>query len=267
MSWNCRFSLVFAVAAAAASCAQVSPPLSGNLGGGGAAADLALPADAPDLGDDGSQGPPPDLALPADDLATPAAATDLAMPRDLATARDLSAPADLVVVAPCHLVVNELQTQTTQQASEEFVEIYNPCSAAVTVDGFKLGYRAATNTSPASSSDSSTLYTFSGSLAAGAYFVVGGSSFTGTKNGALASGLATSGAVALRDAGGAIVDSLAYGTVSTGNAFIETAAAPLPPSLASPGGSIERLPNGADSNDNSHDFSTANAATPGAANH
>jgi len=273
MSCNCRFALVFAVAAAAGSCAQVSSPLSDNLGGNGAGADLAMPADAPDLGDDGTNGPPRDLALTPDDLAIPAAATDLAMPRDLApppdlaTPRDLTPPPDLVVATPCHLVVNEVQTQTTQAASEEFVEIYNPCSSAVTVAGFKLGYRAATNTNPASSSDSSTLYTFTGSLAAGAYFVLGGSSFTGTKSGSLASGLATSGAVALRDAGGAIVDSVAFGTVSTGNAFIETAAAPLPPSLTSPGGSIERLPNGADTNDNSHDFSTANTATPGAANH
>jgi hypothetical protein len=205
-----------------------------------------------------------DLAIPRD-LATP---HDLAIPSDLTPPPDLRAPPDLVVVVPsCHLVINELQTQTTQSASEEFVELYNPCTTAVSVGGFKLGYRAATNTSPASSSDSSTLYTFSGSLAAGAYFVVGGSSFGGTKNGTLSSGLATSGAVALRDAGGAIVDSVAYGTVTAGNAFIETAAAPTPPSVASPGGSIERTPNGTDTDDNSHDFTTTTTATPGVANH
>ena len=70
----------------------------------------------------------------------------------------------------------------------------------------------------------------------------------------------------MRDAGGTLVDIVAYGTVA-GNTFIEGAAAPLPPKLASPGGSIERLPNGADSDDNSHDFATTNTATPGAANH
>ena len=79
--------------------------------------------------------------------------------------------------------------------------------------------------------------------------------------------LATSGSVALRDGAGAIVDSVAYGNVAAGNAFIETAAAPLPPSLSSPGGSIQRLPNGADSHDNSHDFATTTTATPGAVNH
>jgi len=277
---NRRFALVFALAAAS-SCARVSSPLSGNLGGAGDDADLAMPADdAPDLGDDASArdmavsaqdltlvsdlAAPHDLAIPRD-LATP---HDLAIPRDLTPPPDLRTPPDLVVVVnSCHLVINELQTETTQSASEEFVEIYNPCTTAVAVDGFKLGYRAATNTTPASSSDSSTLYTFSGSLAAGAYFVVAGTSFGGTKNGTLSSGLATSGSVALRDAAAAIVDSVAYGTVTAGNAFIETAAAPKPPSLASPGGSIQRTPNGTDNNDNSHDFTTTTAATPGAANH
>ena len=258
MSRNPRLWLVLAATAAAASCARVSVPLGNNLGGEGDA-DLAMPAAAPDLGD-GDRGGGRDLAVAAD-LATPGGAADLARPRDLAT------PRDLVVVPPCFPVINELQTETQQSASEEFIELYNPCGAAVSVAGYKLGYRAAGNTTSPTAGDSSTLYTFSGSLAAGAYFVVGGTGFGGTKNGSLSSGLAASGSVALRDAGGAIVDSLAYGTVATGNAFIETAAAPLPPSLASPGGSIERLPDGADSNDNSHDFHTANAATPGAANH
>ena len=266
MSSNRPFALVFAVAlaavgAAAASCAQVSSPLGDNLGGSASSPDFATPL--PDLTLPSDSPVPDDLAVPADLTAV----SDLARPADLARPRDLTVPSDLAAVATCHVVLNELQTQTTQAASEEFVELYNPCASAVSIAGFKLGYRAATNTMPASASDSSTLYAFSGSLAAGAYFVLGGSGFTGSKNGSLTSGLATSGSVALRDAAGAIVDSLAYGTVAAGNAFVETAAAPQPPSLASPGGSIERLPNGADSNDNSHDFASASAATPGAANH
>ena len=188
---------------------------------------------------------------------------DLAMPHDLATA-----PPDLVVVANCHLVVNEIQTGTTATLTEEFVEIYNPCSAAVTVDGWKLAYRAATNTSSsAASNDSSTLYTFAGSIASGGYFVLGGSGFGGTKNGALSSGIAASGAVAIRDGSSNIVDAVAWGTISAGNAFLEGSAAPLPPVSASPGGSIERMPNGADSDHNNSDFQIAASATPGAANH
>jgi hypothetical protein len=274
---NRRLGLVFALAAACG-CARVSSALSDNLGNGSDGPDLATAADAPDLGDDATPddmampSPPPDLRQPtaALDLATArdlSVVSDLSTPPDLTAPRDLATPPDLVVVANCHLVINELQTQTQQAATEEFVEIYNPCASGVTVDNWKLGYRSATNVSGATSGDNSTLYPFTGTLASGAYFVIGGGAFTGTKQGTLASGLATSGSVALRDGSGAIVDSVAYGSVSAGNAFIETAAAPLPPSLNSPGGSIERLPNGVDTNDNSHDFATASAATPGAVNH
>jgi hypothetical protein len=266
-----RFWLV-SVVAAICGCARVSSPLSDNLGnnggngvpgGPGTDVDLAMP-DAPlDLSDPSS---PADLSVPARDLAMPRDLATPTTPPDLATPRDLSTPPDLTVVSSCHLVVNELQTETTQAATEEFVEVYNPCSAAVTVDGFKLVYRSATNTNPRTSSDNSTLYTFSGSIATHAYRVIAGAAFTGTKDGALASGLAASGSVGIRDASGALIDSVAYGS-ATGNTFAETASAPLPPTLASPGGSIERLPNGADSDDNSHDFAAASAATPGAANH
>jgi hypothetical protein len=267
-----RFVLVFAVAAACG-CARVSSPLSNNLGGNGADADLAMPPeDAPDLGD---PSPPADMAMavqPRDlamprDLATATTPPDLAMPPDMATPPDLATPPDMVVVVgSCHLVVNEIQTGTTATLTEEFVEIYNPCTSAVTVDNFKLVYRAASNTNPRTGADTGTLYPLAGSVAAGAYLVYGGSGFTGTKNGTLASGIAASGAVGIRDAAGTLVDSVAYGTVP-GVTFTETAAAPLPPVVASPGASIERLPNGADSDDNSHDFQAASASTPGAANH
>ncbi len=86
-----------------------------------------------------------DLALPSRDPATPSPPSpDLAMPRDLAMA-----PPDLTVVSSCHLVINEIQTGTTATATEEFVEIANPCTSAITVDSFKLVYRAASNTNVA----------------------------------------------------------------------------------------------------------------------
>ncbi|MCU1277621.1 MAG: LigC protein [bacterium] len=265
MSTDCRFALVFVVAAACG-CARVSSPLSGNLGGtGGSGApdaavgddvDLGTPSSAGDLADATS---PVDLARSAPDLTAPSSA-DLALPHDLAT------PPDLATAASCHLVVNEVQTGTTATLTEEFVEVFNPCASAIAVDNVKLVYRAANNTNPRSGADSATLFTFSGNLGAGAYLVLGGTGFTGAKDGALASGIAASGALGLRDAGGLLVDSVAFGSVA-GNTFAETAAAPLPPTLASPGGSIERLANGVDTDDNSHDFQIAAKATPGAANH
>src|SRR5262249_13809404 len=100
---------------------------------------------------------------------------------------------------------------------------------------------------------------------AGAYRVLAGSGFAGAHDGTLASGIAESGAVGLRDTSGALVDSVAWGS-ATASAFCETDAAPAPPTAAAPGLSIERLPNGADTNDNAHDFAVGAAPTPGAAN-
>src|SRR4051812_11812711 len=115
--------LIFALVAACG-CARVSSPLGDNVGGNGSdEADLAQPPDdsaAPDLAD----------AAP-DDMAMPAAMPDLRQPTaplDMATPRDLAMPRDMVVMPSCHLVINELQTETKQAATEEFVEIYNPCA-------------------------------------------------------------------------------------------------------------------------------------------
>jgi len=265
---NHRLAIALSLVAVTGGCARVASPLSDNLGGNSVGPDLAMPFAMPDLASDGTGGgDPPDMAMPGTtvhDLAMPSAPPDLAVARDLAMP---SAPPDLATPANCHLVINEIMTGTTQTLTEEWVEIFNPCSAAVTVDGWKLGYRAATNTDGASAADSSTLYSFAGSIPAGAYRLLGGSGYAGTKDGALGSGIAASGAVALRNGAGTIVDAVAWGTVTTGNAFIETSAAPAPPTAASPGDSIERLPNGTDSDNNHADFASASTPTPGAANH
>jgi hypothetical protein len=260
------------VAVAATGCARVTSSLDDNVGGNGATPDLATSSGIPDFG--GPSTDPADLATAGvHDLATPssssdmAVARDLATPPDLATPRDLATPPDLATPSNCHVVINEVQTGTSASGTEEFAEIYNPCASDVSVAGWKLGYRAATNTDAVGVSDDSTLYTFAGSLTAGSYFVLGGVNFKGTKQGSLATGLAASGSVALRGAAGTVVDSVAWGTITAGNAFVEGTAAPTPPTLASPGGSIERMPNGTDTDHNNSDFSTTSTATPGAANH
>ncbi|HZS40750.1 MAG TPA: lamin tail domain-containing protein [Polyangia bacterium] len=239
-----RFTLALTLAAASvAGCAHPMSPLAGDD------RDLANEPGAEDL--------------------APAEAADLSRAVD-AGANDLArAPADLATPPPttaCHVVINELQTGTSQTGTAEFVELYNPCASAVTLSNWKLVYRAASNTNAAGGADSSALYTWaSGSIAAGGYRVYGGSGWTGASDGALASGLAVNGAVGLRDGAGALVDSVAYGSAAGG--FMEGGAAPAPPTAAAPGESIERLPNGADTDDNSHDFHVAATPTPGAANH
>jgi hypothetical protein len=77
----------------------------------------------------------------------------------------------------------------------------------------------------------------------------------GTNTGALAG---AAGAVALRNASGTIVDSVAYGTVSAGHAFLEGTSAPTPPARSS----IVRTPNGRDTNNNAADFTVTSTPTP-----
>jgi hypothetical protein len=71
----------------------------------------------------------------------------------------------------------------------------------------------------------------------------GGSGYAGAKpaDQTFSAGLAaTAGGIALRDAGGKIVESVGYGTAT--NAFIELHPAAAPPSTAPPGSSDIRLP-------------------------
>ncbi|HEX2569635.1 MAG TPA: Ig-like domain-containing protein [Polyangia bacterium] len=166
----------------------------------------------------------------------------------------------------CHVTVNEVQVAGAT-ASDEFVEIYNGCATSIDLSGGRLVYRSAANTNPASGSDSTTLFTFAAgtSIASGSFRLYVGMGYTGsgvpdgapfgTNTGALAG---AAGAVALRNASGTIVDSVAYGTVSAGHAFLEGTSAPTPPARSS----IVRTPNGRDTNNNAADFTVTSTPTP-----
>lgn len=162
------------------------------------------------------------------------------------------------------LRVNELMTGSTGAAANEFVEIVNTGTAAADIGGFKLAYRSA-----AGSSDVTLATVPAGTtLAGGAFYLFGGSAYAGTRvpdqsfSAAIA---ATGGGVALRDSGGAIVDSVGYGDAV--NAFVESHPATAPPATAAPGSSAIRLPDGHDTNDNAADFSVSASPTPGSSNH
>jgi Lamin Tail Domain/Collagen triple helix repeat (20 copies) len=160
--------------------------------------------------------------------------------------------------------INEFMTGTAAAASNEFVEIVNVGTAAIDLSGYKLVYRSAAGTS-----DTSLDTIPSGTtLAAGAFYLFGGSGYTGppAADQSFATALAgTGGGLALRDASGAIVDSVGYGTAT--NAFVRGTAAPAPPTVAAPGNSDVRLPDGHETGDNSADFSVSTTPTPRAANH
>jgi predicted extracellular nuclease len=164
----------------------------------------------------------------------------------------------------CAPRVNEVQTtgtDATGAATDEFVELYNPCSGAIDLTDWKLVYRSAGDNSGGADS---TLVTFSAlSIPAAGYVVIGGKTYAGPKDVALVgSGLSgNGGAVGLRNASGIRVDSVSYQTLTTTNALTEGAPAPNPPA----GKSIGRNAASLDSDDNSADF-TIRTSTPGAAN-
>ena len=139
------------------------------------------------------------------------------------------------------LRVNELMTGSTGAAANEFVEIVNTGTTAADIGGFRLAYRSGAGTSDVSLATVSAGAT----VAAGGFYLFGGSAHAGTRapdqsfSAAIA---ATAGGVALRDSAGAVVDSVGYGDAV--NAFVEghPASAQAPPATATPGSSAIRLP-------------------------
>lgn len=177
---------------------------------------------------------------------------------DAGTKPDMAQPTVPDMAQPtgtCKVVINELQVAGPAGAGDEFIELFNPCTVAVSLETYSLVYRSA-----AGSTDSSLVKLSGQSLAAGAYLVIGGSSYGGTAAVKYTAGLAGGGGgVGLRD-GATLVDSVGYGTAT--NAFVHGSAAPAPAS----GKSISRTPNGAHThNDDALDF-VAGTPTAGASN-
>jgi hypothetical protein len=146
--------------------------------------------------------------------------------------------------------------------NRDFVELYNPTDAAIDLGGYQV-VRYSGSGNP--QGDTVTIPAGT-TLEPGATLVVGGAYGANASaadvpvdvEGEFALG-ASNGAVDLTDASGAIVDLVGFGTVG-GNAF-ETAAAPG----LSNSTSAQRMPDGADTDDNSADFVAADP-TPGALN-
>ncbi len=156
------------------------------------------------------------------------------------------------------VIINEVQTGGVT-ASDEWVELYNPCANPIALAG-KLVYRSA-----AASNDTSTIATLTGkTIGPGGYFLVANSGYTGSATPDMTpfegSGIADAGGgVGLRDGSGNIVDSMAWGTASNG--FAQGNNAPKETS----GKSIARQPNGANTHHNDVDFAVS-TPTPRAMN-
>ena len=158
--------------------------------------------------------------------------------------------------------INEFSVGIEGALGDEFVEIANTGTAAADLSGWKLVYRSGAGTSDVS------LGTLADGtmLAPGAFFLFGGSGYSGAHpaDKSFSAGLASAaGGVAIKDADGTIVDSVGWGDAT--NAFVEGTAAAAPPIAPVPGKSDARHPNGHDTNVNSADF-TIGDPTPGISN-
>jgi hypothetical protein len=177
--------------------------------------------------------------------------------------------------------LNEVRLAVTGATANSFVELYNASTSATAVDisGWSLVYTP-TGDNPV------TLATIPAgtTLTRGAYYVLGGPGFTGTPNASYSAALSTSGgSIALMDNNGVPVDGLVYGSQqssSSGNGTITTpwlarteggtnqggCIGIRPATTAGVGTSLERWPNGSDTDSNCTDFRSSPVPTPGAAN-
>ncbi len=159
-----------------------------------------------------------------------------------------------------HLVISELQTGGAS-ASDEFVELYNPTSAALPLEGLELMYVTA---SGSTLTRKASWALGAPTVAAGRHMLVANEAGIYAAIGDLtyASGVAaTGGAWALRIQGASTaLDAVGWGTAT---AWLEGRASAAPPA----GSSLERLPGGAagstqDSDDNLVDFATRSLPDP-----
>jgi lamin tail-like protein len=156
-----------------------------------------------------------------------------------------SGPAD---AGPCvaKLTINEVQTAGAGGPDDEFIELHNPGTCAVALDGYALFYRSSDGV------DDHMVWSAAAgqSMQPGQFFVLGGKDF------AAGADFPMGGSVALGAAGGGLglkqedtlVDSVGWGNAS--NDYVEGTAALAPES----GKSIGRFPDGSDTDDNASDF-------------
>ncbi len=199
-------------------------------------------------------GPPP---LPTEDAST---GRDVyVLPPSDAGTQSETGPSGLDDAGACtrKVVINELKTGGPG-ANDEFVELYNASACAVPLGGWRLLYRSKTNglrPGPLVS------FAIGDSIPPKTALLFAPAGAPGKKDGELAPGMAASdGQVGLLDDMDTLVDGVGYGT-AVGD-YVEQTAVASPPA----GGSVGRVADGVDSDDNRADFKTFTSATPGVAN-
>ncbi|HEY7003308.1 MAG TPA: lamin tail domain-containing protein [Gaiellaceae bacterium] len=260
------------VVARASACRSGEKTLSWNQKGRAGAAGPKGPAGpAGAKGDTGAPGPagpqgPPGSGIASFDSLAGIPCTIAGQVGTISIAYDASGLAQIQCVAgsagESNVLVNEFSVGVEGALGDEFVELVNAGTAAADLSGWKLVYRSGAGTS-----DVSLATLADGAvLAPGAFFLIGGSGYSGSHpaDQTFSAGLASAtGGVAIKDSAGAIVDSVGWGDAT--NAFVEGTAAVAPPIAPAPGKSDARHPDAHDTNVNSADF-TAGDPTPGATN-
>ena len=226
------------------------------------------PGPAGPKGATGAQGPqgPAGPALASFDALASLPCTNAGQAGTISISYDGSGLAQIRCVAgsggSASIRINEFSVGVEGALGDEFVEIVNVGTAAADLSGWKLVYRSGAGTSDVSLgtlADGTT-------LAAGGFFLFGGSGYSGAHpaDKSFSAGLASAaGGVAIKDADGNIVDSVGWGDAT--NAFVEGTAAAAPTIAPAPGKSDARHPNGHDTDANSADFAIGDP-TPGASN-
>ncbi len=177
-------------------------------------------------------------------------------------------PTRAAAVAANHVVISQIKTNSAGNASDEFIELYNPTDSSVFIGNWSVQYRGG----GASSFDKLSLS--NETLEPHGYYLIANISGTHASNddqsyGNASMSLSATGATLFlvsnqttltTGSEGTIIDRVGYGT---GTLFAETSAAIAP----SAGNSIVRLPNtsagnGTDTDNNSADFVGLSPANP-----
>jgi hypothetical protein len=192
-------------------------------------------------------------------------------------------PLRIVVEAPattCHPVINEFRTRgpgttssKTNEATDEFIEIHNPCPDAINLDGWVLERFGPNTTS--TTGELKAVFTAAHSIAAGGYLVVHHANYTGLTGagfvpyGPDAGGMGDSGALVLRE-GSTVRDAVTFGPVTAGASAAQraegTALAAYLVDTSFGGFSLGRNETSVDTNNNAADFTLWAVPSPGQPN-
>lgn len=180
-----------------------------------------------------------------------------------------------ISVSP-HTLISEFQTGSVSSPSHEFVELYNPTEAAISVEGWVVEYKSATSVDTLSAWTKKA--TLSGTLPSHGFYLIAPKSYLSAANAEWSVGMASPGGnIRLRSSEGTTLDQVGYGVAAN-------AAETNPASAPAAGQSLERLPgagnetggNAVDTNNNVADFiirevpapqnTASSAEIPGAVN-